>query len=918
LECFHEAFFYEPEQESDRTIHHKITGSTEVACRKKHLRSSLLTQFMAIFFLLFCTSPVFTSEPEIEKINLTYSAPILPPKSLIPYRPLSRPRVGLALSGGGLRGIAQIGVIKALTEHEIPIDYIVGSSIGSVIGGLLACGYSPEQIWEICKSIEWDEILNDSPKRESQFLGEKQKRARYLFQFRLKGLKPHIPDALTPGQKLSEILTQIFLNAPYHSQDFSKLKIPLKIIATDLLSGDHVVIQHGDIAEAARASIAIPLLLSPVEKDSMILVDGGLLDNIPVLETILSGVDIVIAVNTTSLLRNKDEMDAPWKIADQVTTLMQKKNNEEQLELADVAINFDDLDIESSSSQYIDSLYAEGERRGLHKLEEIRQLLQKHSAAVNDSQTIWLDQIIFQGHDEFNLLKSEMLYKDVSRSDITAFLDKIYNQGSFTDVHAELKKNGDSYTLKVVAQPNPVLKKIVFYGNTVFPDSVLKSPFSQLLNKPINYDQSRKALEEIISLYRDHGYSLSEIYNISFFEGTGTCFIYIAEGKLSDIEFVGQKKTKDYVIAREFSLEKDHIFQFQKALTGQNNVYATGLFNSVSLEALPLADQKWKIRLRLKEKNSYVVRVGAHYNDERNGRVYLELADENIAGSGHDLTIHGQYGEQDIVGFVDLQADRIFKTYLTANINVHHNRGKYFAYKELRNIGEYEKRITGFDASIGQQIGRFGTLSASIRSENINIRSISGHGFDPGMLFINTIGASSIIDTRDQVPYTLSGKYHSFSYEVSSGKFLGADISFFKVKSQLSGFWTFRRRNTISSKIMWATSDLTTPFSEQFRIGGEATFYGLREGELLGRHLLLGSIEYRHLIPWNSFADFYLSFRFDGGAVWENAIEVATKDFINGKGVAIIFKLPIGPVSIAYGRASNGKDRVYLSAGYNF
>ncbi|OGC05644.1 hypothetical protein A2V82_00115 [candidate division KSB1 bacterium RBG_16_48_16] len=809
-------------------------------------------------------------------------------------------------------------MIKALVENDIPIDYIVGSSIGAVIGGLLACGYSPEQIWDISKNIEWDEILNDSPKRESQFLGEKQKRARYLFQFRLKGLKPHIPDALTPGQRLSEILTQVFLNAPYHSQDFSKLKIPLKIIATDLLRGNHVVIQHGDIAEAVRASIAIPLLLSPVERDSMVLVDGGLLDNIPVIETIHSGVDIVIAVNTTSLLRNKDEMDAPWKIADQVTTLMQKQHNEEQLELADVVINFDDLDLESSSSQYIDSLYAEGERRGLEKVEEIKGLFQKFSLSVNDSQTFWIDQIILQGYDEFNLLRSDLLYKDASRSDITAFLGKIYNAGSFADVHAELNKKGDSYTLKVVAQSNPLLKKVVFYGNTVFPDSVLKSPFSHLLDKPIDYNQSRAALEEIISLYRDHGYSLSEIYNISFFEGTGTCFIHISEGKLSEIEFVGHKKTKDYVIAREFSLEKEHIFQFQKALTGQNNVYATGLFNSVNLEALPLGSQEWKIRLRLKEKNSSVVRVGAHYNDERNGRIYMELADENIAGSGHDLTIHGQYGERDIVGFVDLQADRIFKTYLTANLNVHHKRGKYFAYKDLRGIGEYEKRMTGFDASIGQQIGRYGTLSASIRSEDINIRSISGRGFDAGELFINTIGASSIIDTRDQVPYTLSGKYHSFTYEVSSGKLLGADISFFKVKSQLSGYWTFKRRNTLSSKIMWGTSDLTTPFSEQFRIGGEMTFYGLREGELLGRHLLLGSIEYRHLIPWDSFADFYLSFRFDGGAVWENAIEVEAKDFINGKGVALIFKLPIGPLSLAYGRASNGRDRVYLSAGYNF
>ena len=449
------------------------------------LSKNFFFTFISYIILLFALSgsciPA-THDDVIARFNLTFDNEIKIPECFLPCKKITKPKVGITLSGGGFRGICQIGVLKVLVENNIPIDYVVGTSIGSVIGGLFASGYSPDEMWKESQKINWNEIFNDSPKRSAQFIGEKQKRARSLLHFRLDGLKPVLPEAFTPGQRLNDVLTNIFLNAPYHSQNFNDLPVPLKIVATDLLSGNKIVFDKGYLIEAIRASIAIPLLLTPVEMDSMILVDGGLLDNIPVKETRDSGADIVIAVNTTALLRKREEMTAAWEIADQVTTLMQKEHNENQLKMADIVIDFKDIKTKSTEVESIDYLYQEGINRAQSQLENIKNVIAEKKQSQNKytkNQHYNIHNIHVRGAEniDINSIIHTTSKQIKSKSDILFCLEHLFKSGYFSDVKAEIVKNGSQEDIYYHLIQNPVLKKIVFFGNTVFSDSTLMSYF---------------------------------------------------------------------------------------------------------------------------------------------------------------------------------------------------------------------------------------------------------------------------------------------------------------------------------------------------------------------------------------------------------------------------------------------------------
>ena len=269
-----------------------------------------------------------------------------------------KPKIGIALSGGGARGIAHIGVLKVLIENNIPIDFIVGTSMGNIVGGLYASGYTIDEIWNLAKAINWNEIIQDQPSRLSLFLSQKEVRNRHLVNVRIKDFKPYIPSAISPGQKLYNQLSDLILGAPHQTiSNYDDLKIPFRAIATDLVSGKKIVFQDGDLAQVMLASSAIPLLFSPVQIDSMLLMDGGILENIPVEELQKPELDFIIVVDTTSPLRSKDEILLPWQLADQVTTIMQENQKSISRKMADIVItpklfNRTNTDFDSLANAY--------------------------------------------------------------------------------------------------------------------------------------------------------------------------------------------------------------------------------------------------------------------------------------------------------------------------------------------------------------------------------------------------------------------------------------------------------------------------------------------------------------------------------------------------------------------------------------
>jgi NTE family protein len=247
-----------------------------------------------------------------------------------------RPKIGLVLSGGGARGTAHVGVLKVIEELNIPVDYIAGTSMGAIIGGLYASGMSPEDIEKALAGIDWLDVLTDSPRRKDLSYRRKREDEEFLVR-QAAGLndgKLELPQGLLQGQKLLLLLKELSLPvAKIH--DFDLLRIPYRALATDISTGDAVVLSGGDLALAMRASASIPSAFAPVEIDGKLLVDGGVSNNLPVKVVKEMGADHLIVVDVSTPLATRDELKNILSITDQLTTIMTRRNTERSISLLD-------------------------------------------------------------------------------------------------------------------------------------------------------------------------------------------------------------------------------------------------------------------------------------------------------------------------------------------------------------------------------------------------------------------------------------------------------------------------------------------------------------------------------------------------------------------------------------------------------
>jgi NTE family protein len=877
-----------------------------------------------------------------------------PPNYFLLHRELARPRLGLALSGGGARALSQIGMLQVLEEHNLPIDFIVGTSMGSIIGGLYAAGYSAKQLREIIHNIPWDDINVDTPPRTSLFLAQKQERNRAFLQVRFRGFKPYIPPALNAGQKLLTVLTELTMRANYRaSSGFDNLRIPFRAVTTDLYSGKQILISDGDLAEAMRASVAIPFLFAPVPRGSMLLADGGLVNNIPV-DVARQFTDIVIAVDATSKLRDKQHLNAPWEIADQVTTIMQRDQNEAQRQKADVLITIGEESRTSTDFTNLDSLIDLGYRLTLEQLDKIRRLLQQqknNGHKIAGANEVFAVQNFLVQNNNSSLTEEKWnpgpaIYNAQSKAnrnagtfwqpfpveastsgstrendgglllsaeEIQNWGEAIYATGQYATVHAELR--ADSLILFV--EENPRLQQVYFSGNTAYSDSTLLACMQSRPGEIINHQRSYEDLTAIVERYRNDGYALAEIRAVRFDSTTGLLQINIDEGRIAEIEIEGLHRTQKVVVSREFPLKSGDIFNSNLCSRGIRNIHSTGLFDQVTLN-IRGSDNGAVVKIKVQEKPFQVLRLGGRYDSERKTRGFLEVGDENAFGIGSKFFGYIEKGSRDQLARLSWRNDRILKSYISFAASVYHQEHENFVYDTTQRdpLGEYLDRRIGAHFALGQQVRRIGAVSAELRSEKAKLIALSGGGYPAFNSTLNSFILRSIVDTQDRLPFPRRGRYVHAFYEYVNSE-LGAKDSFFRFFTRIETFHS-RGPHTVHPKLSLGTSDQTTPFSEQFRLGGPNEVYGLRDQELVGRHFVLGSLEYRYQIRRRPLFDSYLSLRYDLSGLWIDRRDANYRKFRHALGMSLALYTPLGPFSIAFGRYENRQHRVYFSAGFNF
>lgn len=245
----------------------------------------------------------------------------------------SREKVGLVLSGGGARGFAHVAVLEALEAQRVPIDYIAGTSMGAVVGALYASGLSAAEVREKLLAVDWNATLRDVTDRNERSFRNKSFEGQNFLGLDL-GIAPDqlkLPLAALRGQKLALALNELMLETATVSH-FDQLPIPFRAMATDLATGDAVVMDRGSLATVLRASMAVPVVYSPVQIDGRLYVDGGVANNLPVDVARSMGADRVIVVDTSSQRYSTSELTSVVTVVDQLTNLLTRRNTEAQLE----------------------------------------------------------------------------------------------------------------------------------------------------------------------------------------------------------------------------------------------------------------------------------------------------------------------------------------------------------------------------------------------------------------------------------------------------------------------------------------------------------------------------------------------------------------------------------------------------------
>jgi NTE family protein len=249
-----------------------------------------------------------------------------------------RRRIGLVLSGGGARGLAHIGVLEWLEQHRIPVDYIAGTSMGGLVGGLYATGMRPEEIRRLASTLDWDKLLSGPPSYNELSFRRKEDRRAYptILEFGWRnGLR--LPRAINPTHYVGLLLDRLTL--PYSTvPSFDDLPIPFRCVATDMIAAQPVVLKDGSLAQALSATMAIPGIFTPVEIEGKVLADGGLLDNVPSDVVQAMGADLIIAVNVGTPLGTRKDLQTLPGILSQVIGVTTIGNERRGLQLADIVI----------------------------------------------------------------------------------------------------------------------------------------------------------------------------------------------------------------------------------------------------------------------------------------------------------------------------------------------------------------------------------------------------------------------------------------------------------------------------------------------------------------------------------------------------------------------------------------------------
>ena len=751
-----------------------------------------------------------------------------------------RPKVALVLSGGGFRGMSQIGVLKVLEKYSIPIDYIIGTSIGAYIGGLYASGYTPYEIEQIVLNTDWEKLLSSASEvnRQDMFLDQKIADDRHLFSMRLNTFSFDLPKAVSKGIHYQGQLQELLWNAPFTAwQSFDSLRIPFRAISTDLITGTSIIHRSGDLPTIIKASSTIPLRYSPVRYDSLLLVDGGVLDNIPVnVAKKEFNPDIIITVNSISGLLPEKELNTPWSIAEQIVGIMLKSQEEKSLLISPITISPLLDDAKNTDPTHIPFTIVQGEIAAMKAMSTIKDSLRSFGIYETDSSSM--------KYEEFNHVLS--IDSTILTQSMIVFIDSIIQmKGTLSQkkhaIHRLLRKDSISFVRfhpifdsisKVITWKCSPPKEFKIHVKYALDSSIVISELMQhsLLNT-ISINNQWDALisgDKYERIDIRPKFILDTLhYDIQAWEKSPQ---YIGVGARVDNERFGQLVLDGY----------------------DANVLGTSLWSSLSL-------------------------IGG----SRNRAGLLSFGKNTLFGSQWGFSLHGYSSYKQM-----FQYQRSIRP-----------SGETY---EIKRLEELREDRFGMMADLTRTLGKSGILQSRFRLEQQRIYEIQTDVF-PTYSPILTWKIQSKIDTRDDADLPKSGRFLELSLETSL-PLLKNQIAFSRINATFARSITYHKL-TITPRLHSVFSDNTTPNPEFVSLGRDDMFFGKREDDQRGAQLIMGSCEFRWASPISFLVPLHFSARYDVGSTWNGFETISIGSMQHGIGITMHAKTPLGPARISAGKS---------------
>jgi len=792
----------------------------------------------------------------------------------------------IVLSGGGARGLAQIGTLMALEEAGLRPDLIVSVSMGSIVGALYACGYSPAEILEFVRSVDWGRASSNISSRDALFVSQKAAPKGHLFDIRLDGnLRPVLPNAISSGQLFYEALPSKLLPALHRAgYDFDKLPVSLRVSATDLLTGKMAVFSNGSLIAAVRASCSAPLAFSPVDFNGMFLADGGLTSNIPVRAALDEGAALVVAVDVTSPLWKRDDLSNPARLMEQVVSIGVQRNKEDDKRGAGLVIKPQLHGFNNTDFSRIDTLVERGYRSAREAIPAIRAKLAKIKSVDTASSRPAVMNVVMYDRNGGVMLRADsvaVIIPPNTTTDIDAIsprLKNILRDNRLEFARIDSMKIVDGGTLHIFSD-RPVISQIQVFGNGKTSNRLMRTAGGIRPGAPL---ESAVIERGVRSLYAT---GLFESVRIET-EPDERVVIHVEEKKFLRVR--GGLRYDEYHLAEGF------------VAPAYENLLGQGITAALHLQ---FGSRKEKYALDLLTNTLF------NLNWAGSGRLQFFTARERM----YNRNAYPREDRPDSVVIDDVVLGK-----------------------------------SGVSLLVGSQIGKSVSIEGGAKVENFQILESNRGIFDSdlGFGFRKSIPYFLLrlnVDTRDAAPFTTSGSRHIVTAGMAGEVIgLGGNEEFIKVDGSFSRYFTLRGRHTILTQALAGWTNAVLPEIEKFYLGGAIPEQNYRDADIYNIVPFMGMkprsvssdifgllhLEYRFALRKN----LYLTTAIDWARLWtyEEFNSTSGDGFPPknplGAGIGIAYQTPAGPIRLSYGQLiphRNDPDAVseptfYFSAGYDF